>query len=259
MVVLGIVALLAGAGLLYAGSRSHARAAAVVGTATTGCGELAPLAAAVRTELGTDAFSRHVELVGKARPAPSGALTGPLSNAPVVWWRTKVEHQYWDEEWRTDSEGKKHRERVKRTETVAEQSSDGPFVLSDATGSVTVDPRGVPLDRPLETFDDFRAADAPTGWLGLSLRPRTDTIGYRYQEWAVPVDHDLYVLGEARAQGGDIVVGKPSGGKDLRVMISTRSEADIVASSKSGARWFTIAALVLGAVGVVLVVAGALA
>lgn len=265
MLVAGLVVLLVAGGLFYAATRQRARAEASLATSTTGCGELVMLAAAVATEIDDTPFRQQVELAGTAGAGPRGALEGPLSTRAVVWWRTLVEREYEEDEWTTDSQGKRRREVVRRTETVSEESSNQAFSLTDSTGSVLIDPMGMPIDRPVETHDERRPPEAGGGLAAAVSRMASDTIAFRHREWAIPVGEALYVLGEARSSPGElaadglasggILVGKPAD-RGARATISTRTEAEIVKSSTSLARGLAIGSIAAAALGAVLIVAG---
>ena len=68
--------------------------------------------------------------------------------------------------------------------------------------------------------------------------------------------HPVYVLGEARDQGGEVVIGKPAGGVHV---ISTRSEAELRKSAQRTQRILMWSALAAVIVGIVLLVAAAVA
>jgi E3 Ubiquitin ligase len=60
------------------------------------------------------------------------------------------------------------------------------------------------------------------------LLDRDDTIGFVYTEWVLRAGARLYVHGEASDRYGELAFGKPEHGLFL---ISTRTEAEVKASS----------------------------
>jgi hypothetical protein len=204
-------------------------------------------------ELGGSAFSRISEVTGTAAPGPLGELKSELAEVPCIWYRYEIRRRYWDSS--TDSDGNRSRE---RTETVAKLASTQPFRVADATGSVLVRPDGLAIDHAQRVLDQFDP-DQGTGsisFLGISIGMGSDTIGYEREEWIVRSGTPIYVLGEARDQGGEVVIGKPASGVHV---ISTRSEAELRKSAQRTQRilmWSALAAVIIGLVLLVAAVAG---
>jgi hypothetical protein len=114
-----------------------------------------------------------------------------------------------------------------------EEHTSGPLHLTGDTASVRVDVRGAELDLGEPVFSDF--ADTPgsplaarlTSLLGIRLRARhrERTLGFVVEERVVSEGDPLYVVGQARTELGDLVIGKPS----LRPFVVTRASAVQVA------------------------------
>ena len=208
--------------------RASRRFEAVTATQTTPCGHVAAMAGVgggggVATE-----GSGHTQCVGQARSGPQGLLTAPCSGTPCVWYRsvtTRTKRTYMRES------GYQLETRVE-----AEDVSEAPFVLTDASGQVLVDPRGVDRDllcRPGEEayhrFDPDPKGDDPRE-------------GRDHREWLIVPDQELYVLGEAGTQDGWVTLGRPHR-RGSRLVVSTRSEEELAASSRSAAatlRWLAL-------------------
>lgn len=84
----------------------------------------------------------------------------------------------------------------------------------------------------------------------------SSTIGYEYQEWVIRPGQRLYVLGEVHDKIGPLVIGKPEQGGHF--IISTRSEEEVRASTRTQHRALAIGIPIAAVAGLVLVVVGAI-
>jgi E3 ubiquitin ligase len=163
------------------------------------------------------------EIDGRAAEGPAGPVTAPLSRRPCAWYALTVYERY--NAWRPGPLGPAN---VVRDVRIAQQLS-GPLHVTGDTAAVRVDPRGAKLELGEPTFSDFE--DSPSGalaarlaaMLGGRLRPRhrDRTIGFLVEEHVVAVGDPLYVVGQARTELGDLVIGKPA----LQPFIITRTSA----------------------------------
>jgi hypothetical protein len=128
-------------------------------------------------------------------------------------------------------------------------------MVRDETGAVEVDPEGAPVEG-VKVLSKFEPGDhGPSisiGGFKLSLGAiggGRRTIGYRMEEVALPPGTRVYVLGEARDDGGRLRVARPAatGG---RFIITVRSEEQLLKSARTGSKVSGIiaAALAVGAV-----------
>ncbi|MCW8966565.1 MAG: E3 ubiquitin ligase family protein, partial [Candidatus Pacearchaeota archaeon] len=53
------------------------------------------------------------------------------------------------------------------------------------------------------------------------------TIGYEYEESIIPVERDIYILGEAADSSGEVQIQKPSD-KKMKYIISIKSEEELM-------------------------------
>jgi hypothetical protein len=83
------------------------------------------------------------------------------------------------------------------------------------------------------------------------------TTGHRIQESILAPDSRVYVLGEAADSGGKLEIQKPRE-NGRKFIISVKSEAELIQSTGSAARWLLDGATGSGVLGVVLLVAGLL-
>jgi hypothetical protein len=129
-------------------------------------------------------------------------------------------------------------------------------MVRDATGATEVDPEGGPNDgeRVLSRFEQGEVGPAfSIGGFRLSLGAiggGRRTIGYKIEEWALPLGARVYVLGEAKDEGGSLRIAKPAA-KGGRFIITMKSEEQLLSSAKTGSKVLNIIAAVLVAGAVV--------
>lgn len=108
----------------------------------------------------------YVELTGRGKLMPDKPLLSKLTNLPCLWYRYRIERKTGRNEWRTEDS----------------DESNGFFMVQDETGSCIVDPSGAEiLTRHQETWYQN---------------------DYRYTEWLLLQQDNLYVLGQFRTFGG---------------------------------------------------------
>ncbi|GAA0367208.1 E3 ubiquitin ligase family protein [Actinoallomurus spadix] len=167
------------------------------------------------------------EVKGTAVPGPGGPARAPFSGRPCVWHRTKVTVRYEHTEYR---DGKS--ETTTRERTVHDEVHATPFAVRDHTGEITIVHDGEPVDEPSRSLSHFERAGRDVNLFGLRFRVNfSDIQGHRYEEWIIPVDQPLYVLGAAAAGDTGPVMRRPEKGPFI---ISTRSEEELSSSLRFG-------------------------
>lgn len=262
MLIAGVVLILIAAGAAFFAHQERGKARTATLTETLSCGDVATLSKGVADEVGGGNFTQRCEAVGAAQPGPQGLVDAPESKVDAVWVRTKVIHKYW-EMVETKRDGRTHRDRQEREETVSENTSIAPFGLADDTGTVLVHPDGAEIDRPEQVVDRFEqrteVEQGGGGLLNTLLRATKDsgTLGFQHQEWIIRPGTRLYVQGEVADRTGELVFAKP---RDKGTFfVSTRSEDEIVGEAERNAKLAGIGAIVAVVAGVVLLIAGAVA
>ena len=242
-IVIGIVLLLAAAAMYFFANRSEQRGAGLAAAPTVPVKDLGSVGSAV------------VEVVGTA-VAAGPTLTSPIGQQPCVWYRSVVEELYRDTVGTGDNRRTQNKERV-----VSDDSSPNPIAIDDGTGTVLVELDGCDVDRPVLALD--RRIDDGEGLAeellaSLVNSRRDDTYGYRQREHIIPAGQRLFAIGAVTMGPDGPRLTKPSE-KGQPFMVSTRSEAQLASSAASSARWLQVGAVVAGVLGVVAIVAGALA
>jgi hypothetical protein len=199
-------------------------------------------------------FRQRCELTGVAKAAYVGTVTAPETQRECVWYRSKVTHEYYDIEWHDNK-----RRRVKKSRILKDFESDAPFAVDDGTGQAVVYPDDADIDSPLEVLDQMERDAGPSGLADMfedALRGVDDSIGFRREEWIIPLEQPLFVQGEVTDEAGKLRLRKPEEGA---FQVSTRSEAELVKEAQAGRKWGTGGAVALAVIGLVLVVAGLVA
>jgi hypothetical protein len=249
MLIGGLIALVAGALLLWGSARAQKRALALRTAPIQTAAALETLRTEMAAEVGAGALRDLVAVEGTvecARP-----LTAEVSGQPCVYYDAHVEREYEE----TREEG--GRTSVSRgSETVASNTQRVDFELRDATGAVVVVPADANIDAR-KTVERFEPAETGLfGSIGLVITPPTGmrrTLGYKVVEHALAVGDRLYVLGEARDRDGRVAIVKP---QRETYIISGRTKDELIRSSTGQATWMKVVALAALAGGVALEIAG---
>ncbi|WP_141578644.1 GIDE domain-containing protein [Actinomadura sp. WMMA1423] len=177
-----VVPLIIAAGLLAAGWVWRIRFRNLHRAVQTDCAGLAGLHDGVPCQVSGTALA--------VQPAP-------FSGRPCAWYKTKATA-------RTKS-GKR---------VFIDEKSKTPFHLRDGTGHVLIDPSAAAVDGAVRTMDERRPANGEL--------PGVDgeVAEYRYEEWILPADQPLFVLGTAA--GGSVGKDRETG----QYAISTRTRRE---------------------------------
>lgn len=233
--------------------KQEAEASKLTLTETSTCGEISELAAGVGAEVGSGSFSQRCEVIGQSA-ADGSPLQAPETRADVVWHRTRVTHRWYEMERTTDSRGHASTRRVEKSDVVSDFTSEAPFAVSDGSGRLIVRPAGADVDRPEKSVDRVDGIGSGTGQSFASLLlggGQSGTIGFEVEEWVIRPGTRIYVHGEVGDEDGRLVFT----GGDGRLVVSTRSEAELVKGHKSGAKWRRVGAYASVAAGAISIVA----
>jgi hypothetical protein len=255
----------AGALVLFLVGRSQGRKALEMrGTETSQAAELATGAKDVAAEIGSGSFSRRVELKGEIECA--SPLKAEISGVDCVHFRSVVTREYEESFVETDKDGNRRSGARKGSEQVSRNERFAPFAVRDATGTVEVDPTGAAIDeeKVLSRFEPASVGSISIGsrrldldsmgaLVGAAMGSGRRTVGYKLEEWALPVGRRVYVLGEASDAGGALRVAKGHG-KGARFIVSLKSEEDLVRTASGLSTGLTIGAAALAAAAVVLAI-----
>jgi hypothetical protein len=246
MIFFGILFIVIAIGCFFAARGQSGRLRAMSAADTFSSQMLQELYNQVVPTLGGEALAQVCEVAGVIEA--DAALSAPLSGKACIAYTRTVTREYEEDVTSTDSEGKTSTTVARHSETVENNQQRMRFFVRDTTGRVLIDPEQANLDL-IETTNRFDPAQSKPG-------ERTRTLGYRYQEQALPIGAQVYVLGCA-VDGGDqpMIARSP---RDLKqpFMISRRSERELTTAATSAARKLYYVAGGSGVVGLVLLILG---
>ncbi|MES9539300.1 GIDE domain-containing protein [Actinomadura sp. NPDC000600] len=171
LAALMVVPLIIAAGLLAVGWVWRIRFRNLHRAVETDCAGLAGVPGGVPCQVSGTAVA--------VRPAP-------FSGRPCAWYKTKATA-------RTKS-GKR---------VFIDETSKTPFYLRDGSGHAVIDPATAAVDGAVRTMDERRPSNGELPGV------EGEVAEYRYEEWILPADQPLYVLGTAT--GGSVGKDKETG------------------------------------------------
>lgn len=249
LIIGSIVGLLLAGGFYYGFHRSANRVALIKSTKTTKTKELVETADGVAKEIGPGSFRELVELKGTI--TSSSPLRSELSNQDCVWYSYTVTREYEETYLATDSEGRQTQQIRRGSEVVSSNVRSQSFLLDDGTGTVAVDPEGAEI-QGLKTHSSFQPGEPMTGFrigsvllnaVGIKGAGR-QTLGYRSEEFTLPLGKEAFILGEASDVSGTLTVKKPEQNQ-TPFLISLKSEEQLVKDAMGAETGFLIGAIVL--------------
>lgn len=128
--------------------------------------------------------------------------------------------------------------------------------MEDATGRLKVSPDRAEIEtiKVVDRMDPAQPADLGAV-LGQILGGAGRTVGYHTTESLLPIDRQVYVLGEVSDSASGLTMGAPSE-KGKVFLISPRTEEELIGSARSATRGLQIGSIACGAIGAVLLVVG---
>lgn len=224
-------------------------------------------------ELGDEnAVSEEITVMGM--PKCDEPLISPVGNKPCIYYEMQVTCKMFERRQQKDANGNlmvDSNGNPVMTETPVEKklesrSNSTRFKIDDGTGEVLVDPTGGSFDG-LVKFEKSESmnSSSPTLAIGnysLSLtglglnNPNVRPGMVTYEEKIIGLDRRLTVVGNLCDKMGDLIIEK--NGKS-NVIVSTKSQDEMIAAAKSTVKTQLIVAVACGAVGFVLTIIGAIA
>ncbi len=208
---------------------------------------------------GLENYREYAELKGVAS-ADSPQKT-PYSGQDVAYYDADIYQVFEEVETYRDDNGT-HQRVNRREDLMSSQKSTGSLVLKDVqTGDkayIELPGGGMQLDT-VKSFDRFEPVNMMNQYgffSSLTFSQRgSKTLGYRMVEKTIPLDHPLYVLGDAYLQAGRLNIAKPADSKKPYI-VSVKSEADLVRSNKAGATAALVVGIILAVGGLAMIVVG---
>ena len=206
---------------------------------------------------GLENYREFAELKGLA--AADSPQKTPYSESEVAYFDASLYQVYEEMETYTDEKGT-HQRINRREELMSSQKSHTELALKDAqTGDkayIALAERGMQLDtvQSMDKFEPTNMMNRYGFFSGFQFGQRgSRTLGFRMVEKTIPLNHALYVLGEAYLQHGRLCIAKPSD-KKKPFIVSVKNEADLVRGNKAGATAALVFGIILAVAGVALIV-----
>ena len=259
MLIAGLVSLVVSVVLVYLYRSQKGRLGIMQSTQTSQVQMLRELAQSMKEGVGEGSFTYMTEVKGTV--VCKTPLKSELEGAECVYYFMRIEREYEETYYENDQQGRRQRRTRTGSDTVSENKRSTPFLVDDTTGQIAIDPGGAEFvaEKVVSRFEpggDDSGGEIRIGSFSLTLPSLTGdrrTLGYRFEEEAIPVGRDIYVLGEATELNGELRVKQPQEGQFI---ISLKGEEELVRQSQSSATWLLVGSIACALLGVGLLVAG---
>ena len=260
----GAVVALIGLFLWMAKNKKEGKSATLSVTDTSRVSEINENYESMRNTMGNGNFTHFCEVKGVAHS--DTPIVSELAKQQCVYYSSKVVHEYERMEERRDSNGKITRNWVKKSDVVSDNTKwANGFGVKDGTGFIGIDPAKAEL-HAVQIHSNFErgdlnqnsAANVIASAISQSLTGGSNTrrtIGYRYTEMAIPLNTNLYVIGDANDREGRLQIAKPAD-KSQPFIVSTKSESELAGDLGSSIKGLKIGAYICWALGTGIAVFG---
>ena len=208
----------------------------------------------MNASMGDGSFSLHCEVKGKAHS--DTPIESDLSKEQVVYFSSKIVHEYEKQVTKKNSKGEKETKWVKYKDTVSENKRwANDFGVKDDTGFIAVNANNSKFHTE-KLFSNFEKGEPNqnSGGINISIKGFSlgigggknkgiRTIGYRYTETGIRNGTDLYVVGDANDRDGKLEISKPKDKND-QFIVSVKSKDEFIGSIGSAVKGLTIGAIV---------------
>ncbi|RMH66933.1 MAG: hypothetical protein D6676_03730 [Cyanobacteria bacterium J003] len=197
-------------------------------------GEVQKFQQQVAQEMGSGSWREYVQVVGQV--TASQPLLSEVKRIPCVYYKTIISREH-------EKQGSD-----RSSEIIGRHEQSTLFFLRDHQWEIEVNPVGAEIEA-VQVLDELRPVDKPhslafsLGVLSLNWRFGSNTtLGYRYQEWVLPLGQPISVVGMASDQGGVLRLQKPQN-RGQKFVISLSFEDPLIQQYKQQKRKMTYASL----------------
>ena len=236
----------------------------LVGSGRQKIGEIVEAYKQTKADLGEMAEENTVseKLTVMGEPSCDEPLISPLGNKPCIYYSMKVTSSRVEHYTEKDSEGRTVNKSRTITDTLDQSTNSTRFKINDGTGTVMVDPQNGQFEGLIKSVDKSETRTANQGAsisfgnfslnLSNSFSPKEpETI--KYEEEIIGLDRRLTVIGTLCDKMGEFEITKQ--GK-TPVIVSTKSQDEMIAETKSSLKTQKIVAMVCGGLGLALLILG---
>ena len=234
-------------------------------TDTSTVAQLQEMSNAIAQELGTvGAFKEQVEVKGII--TSNNPLIAELSQRPCIYTKMRVIEKYEEIYYETDEEGNRQRRTRQGSTTLADNTLQISFQLDDGTGKIQVNPNEAEIEaievvNSYELYQNQSSLSLGAFNLNLSISSPNSAnkriLGHQYNEWILPVDSKIYLLGEITDSDGHLLIHKPID-KNNRFLITYKSEEELLQSKESQVKTQKIWMITCSLIGIICMIIGLL-
>lgn len=255
-IIFGIILIVVGLGcIFYLKPKIQRNLLEIQYMKTTSIPELYDMFAQMADAGMSDTYRQYTELKGSA--FVNNPVNTPFSNQKVAYCDSKLSQVTEQRESYKDSNGVLRERMTKKENTISSEKSTETVYLknndSDKRVVLELSASGLKLDIP-KSFDRFESRNNLGGYSFFNHyswnRNDASTLGFKMVEKTIKENQPLYVIGEAFKNGDEIYIGKPMDNKKPFI-VSTKSEDDLINTSKNNATFALIggiAAIIIGVV-----------
>lgn len=266
MLIIGIVLVVLGFVFIRVRKKTEYNLTSFITSREATIGDLKSEFDQVSDGLGRGYYKQIIALHGKIET--SKPLQSELTGQNCVKFRSQVERE-WEETRRERNERGENVERVVTgTDTLSSNERQQPFYVNDGTGTIRVSPEraNADLEQVADRYEPASAMQAggvvTIGNLRFNLTQNLGNrrlLGYRYQEWILPIDRRVFIHGEVTDSGGELSFQHPSDPESQEpYIISLKSKSELIGSTQKKIKMLKYVTYGSFAIGAVLVVLGIL-
>ncbi|BAQ60238.1 hypothetical protein GM3708_644 [Geminocystis sp. NIES-3708] len=227
---------------------------------STNVEELKSTSIAIKEQIGGGNWRDYVKIWGKI--SVSEPILSEIKQEPCVYYQMLVKREYEEKVRSQNSEGKTEERIVKKSEIIAENNRSISFTITDNTGEIIINPQGAKFDT-IKILDEFRPEESRGGMLkygSFSLLLKSDysqtrTLGYRYQEFILPVGEEVLVVGTVSDETGNLRITQPVNEKEM-FMISLKTDETLTANYVRNHKNFTYGVYTCSIIGLICIIIG---
>ena len=260
MLIFGVVLIIAAGGMLWVSSNAKKKMAMMEATETNTVEHLQALSQSMSEGVGEGQLDFGTEV--KGRVVCDQPLISELNQTECVYYSMRVERKYEETYYEEDEEGRRERRTRTGSESVSSNRRHARFIVEDATGGIQVVPDGANFvaEKVLSRFEPSSGRSGREIRFGsFAFTPHFSegdrrTLGYQFEEEAIPVGRNIYIHGRATDKQGQLCIESPV--EKGQYIISVKSEEELARSGKSTATGMTVGAAIAAVAGVILIILG---
>jgi len=259
MLIVGIVLLAAAGGLIWMSFNEKKKMAMMESTQTNTVDYLKELARSMGEGVGSGALDYLTEV--KGRVVCDRPLVSELNETECVYYSMSVERKYEETYYTEDEDGRRERRTRTGSETVASNRRNARFEVEDATGRIQIVTDGANFiaEKVLSRFEPASSSGREIRFGSFAFTPHfregdRRTLGYQFEEEAIPVGRNIYIHGRATDKQGQLCIESPV--EKGQFIISVKGEEELARQGKTKTTLMTVGAVVAAIAGVVCIIMG---